>query len=721
MWRRLARAAPWLVALLLAGVQYRFLFADLMQCSRDLYGQHFPETWFLLERLRQGALPMWLPGERMGQPFMALLYTQVLYLPRVLTALWGGAIRGPNWMHAFHALFAFSGCFMASRRLGLSRWAAFVSAALFGLGPAFVVFSENLQFAASASWAGWSLWAALRVRAVPEPRRVAVLALMITGAVLAGAPEMVIWQGVMVVLVCGARGVIACVWSGLCAAVVLLPAAEMAREFTEPGSVPSGQLEWSTSFAQLWSLAVPDADRPREGGVWETSDQWFLASLFVGTAAVIFAAASVRRRRARPLLILAAICALLCLGHNFALSELVLQLPVLRSFRYPAKYTEGLLFAISMLAGVGVQRLRAMHPHHRWPFAAGAFGVVLGLFAASRAFEVRSGFTTGAAWALCVGLFALVLLLRVRRPFAVGAAVLVGFELLVAPRQPLVLCTVDELTASSPIAARLRAENVQRVSVWVDRDDDDVEWCWPTPAATVVRESRRRLSSLRYLEEGLQAIGGYGFRDPWRPARAFEQGETAYALAGVTHLVMNTWESPDFEGPTLQGEHRPPIDDVWVWRTREPAFPRAWLVTSLVAATDSEALAALRGSAHRFRREVLADAPGVQRGECASPAVTLSEPRPEVLIAQIDACDDGYLVLADAWYPGWVVSIDGAAATGFRADFFLRGVAVPKGRHEVRWEYHPRSMRLGAWLSVLGLGAMGVFGLRRRPFGRARA
>ena len=175
------------------------------------------------------------------------------------------------------------------------RASAFVSAASYGLGPAFVVFSQNLQFAASASWAGWSLWAALRVRAVPEPRRVAVLGLMVTGAVLAGAPEMVIWQGLLVVLVCGLRGVFACALAALATSVVLLPAAELAREFTEPGSVPSGQLEWSTSWAQLWSLGLPDADRPRVGGVWETSDQWFLASLFVGTAAVIFAGASLRR------------------------------------------------------------------------------------------------------------------------------------------------------------------------------------------------------------------------------------------------------------------------------------------------------------------------------------------------------------------------------------------------------------------------------------------
>ena len=392
MRRRLVRAAPWLGALLIAAVQYRFLFAGLVQCSRDLYGQHFSETWYLLQRLHAGQLPLWLPHERMGQPFLALLYTEVLYPPRVLFAWLSDEVRGPNFMHAFHALFAFAGSFLAARRLGLGRWAAFVAAAPFALGPAFVVFAQNLQFAASAAWAGWNLWAALRVRALANPRAVVVLALTMTGAVFAGAPEMVLWQAVMVVLVCGWRGLVAAGWSAVAGAVVLLPAAELAREFTEPGVMPSGQLEWSASLSQLVSFAVPDGDRPRLGDIWGGGDQWFWASLFAGTATVILAAAGVTRRRARPLVVLAVGCAVLALGRNFAVAELLLQLPVLRAFRYPAKYAIGALFAVSMLAGVGAGRLLASARAGRsqWAFVAGVVGVAFGLVIASRVMVVRS-------------------------------------------------------------------------------------------------------------------------------------------------------------------------------------------------------------------------------------------------------------------------------------------------------------------------------------------
>jgi hypothetical protein len=269
------------------------------------------------------------------------------------------------------------------------------------------------------------------------------------------------------------------------------------------------------------------------------------------------------------------------------------------------------------------------------------------------------------------------------------------------------------LSAPSPIAATLRAQQAGRVSLWVDRDD--VPWCEPTDAAIVVRTSKQRLSVLRFVEEGVRSIGGYGFRDPPRPARAFEQGATAYALAGVTHFVLNTWETPPFIGPTPE---LTAVNDVWLWRA-SGAFERSWFVGQAVEATEAQALEALAGPAERFHHEVLREGPSSGPGARCESTVALTEPRPELVIEQVDACQDGYLVLADSWYPGWQVTIDGGEASPFKADFFLRGVAVPKGHHEVIWRYDPWSVRLGAWLSVLAFASMAIASSKR--FGHLRA
>ena len=712
----------------MALLQYRYLFADSMQCSRDLYGQYFSDTWFLLQRWREWSVPLWLPHERLGQPFMALLYTEALYPPRVLTALLGGEIRGPNWMHAFHALFAFAGSFLAARRMNLGRAAAFVAAVPFALGPSFVVWAENLSFAASAAWAGWNVWAALGVRATPTARRVAVLALTMTGAVFAGAPEMVLWQAVLVISVCGIRGLLATAWSALTGAVLLLPAAELSREFTRAGSAPAGQLEWSASLAQLVAIALPEADRPRVGAIWGTSDQWFWASLFIGASVVALSFAGVLlRKRARRLFAIAVFFALLSMGRNFGLAELFLRLPVLDGFRYPAKYLAATLFVVSMLAGIGVNRLQALARSRRIVngFFAATVGVAIGLVASARLLTgLREGFAAASAWSLCISvLLAAILVWRSSRHLALTTAGLVALEMLLAPRQPLLLCDADGLTTGSPIAQRLRVEGVQRISARVDRDDEEVEWCEPTPAETIVRTSKQRLSNLRFVEEDLRAVSGYGFRDPWRLTAAFARGSTPFQLAGVSHLVLNTWSSPRFEGatPDVVASER----DVWLWKMPAP-FPRSWFVGQARVVSDEEALEALAGPAERFRREVLVGQEAGSRGfdrvahsERYREAVT-TEPYPELIVSHLDAPTDGYVVLADAWYPGWAVFIDGVEAQPFRANFFLRGVAVSRGSHEIEWRYQPTSVRLGGLLSLLGLTVIAVV-LTLKRFGHVPA
>ena len=69
----------------------------------------------------------------------------------------------------------------------------------------------------------------------------------------------------------------------------------------------------------------------------------------------------------------------------------------------------------------------------------------------------------------------------------------------------------------------------------------------------------------------------------------------------------------------------------------------------------------------------------------------------------------GLLVLSEAWFPGWVASVDGAPAEILRADYVLRGVALGAGSHRVRFDYRPRSVKIGAGLTLLGV--CGVLGL----------
>jgi hypothetical protein len=72
----------------------------------------------------------------------------------------------------------------------------------------------------------------------------------------------------------------------------------------------------------------------------------------------------------------------------------------------------------------------------------------------------------------------------------------------------------------------------------------------------------------------------------------------------------------------------------------------------------------------------------------------------------VDALSDGYVVLADAFYPGWSATVDGSAAPILRANFSSRAVAVRAGRHQVRMQYEPPGFATGWRVSTLALGVL---------------
>jgi uncharacterized membrane protein YfhO len=89
-----------------------------------------------------------------------------------------------------------------------------------------------------------------------------------------------------------------------------------------------------------------------------------------------------------------------------------------------------------------------------------------------------------------------------------------------------------------------------------------------------------------------------------------------------------------------------------------------------------------------------------------------------VMEVQTSSSSDAFLVTSDTWYPGWQATIDGAPASIFRANYALRGVRVPAGRHLVRFEYRPKMFYLGTAISVLTL--LALIGILAVPFVKSR-
>ena len=160
------------------------------------------------------------------------------------------------------------------------------------------------------------------------------------------------------------------------------------------------------------------------------------------------------------------------------------------------------------------------------------------------------------------------------------------------------------------------------------------------------------------------------------------------------------------------------VDDVEDFTILENprALPRAYVVYRTEAAPgEPKLLARLASPAFDPLRSALVENlrpignPAASRGHAAT--IVVDEPERVEIEAELAA--SGLLVLADTYAPGWVATVDGAAAEIFPTNELFRGVLVPPGRHRIRFEYPATSLLVGALCSLAGWIVVGFLWVGR--------
>lgn len=135
-------------------------------------------------------------------------------------------------------------------------------------------------------------------------------------------------------------------------------------------------------------------------------------------------------------------------------------------------------------------------------------------------------------------------------------------------------------------------------------------------------------------------------------------------------------------------------------------LPRAFVVSQAQTVNDdAAALAAISDPGFDpAKRVVLSGTQANVRQAFNSPhEASLVIYEPERVVIETSGESDGWLVLTDAWYPGWRATVDGAPVEIARADVLFRAAPVPAGRHRVEFAFAPASLQLGMGISLLTL------------------
>jgi hypothetical protein len=86
---------------------------------------------------------------------------------------------------------------------------------------------------------------------------------------------------------------------------------------------------------------------------------------------------------------------------------------------------------------------------------------------------------------------------------------------------------------------------------------------------------------------------------------------------------------------------------------------------------------------------------------------------PHEVVVEAKASLDGFLFLADAYYPGWKAYVDGEEEKIYAADYLFRAVFLPRREHRVEFRYEPLSFRIGLAITSLTLLVLCVLVLTR--------
>ncbi len=152
-------------------------------------------------------------------------------------------------------------------------------------------------------------------------------------------------------------------------------------------------------------------------------------------------------------------------------------------------------------------------------------------------------------------------------------------------------------------------------------------------------------------------------------------------------------------------------------------LPRVWLAHETKVLTGPEILNLIRtaklpdGKVWDPRSVALVegpvDFPPAAIDKDASVQITSHEPNR--ITIKTKSSEPSILIQSENHYPGWRAYVDGRLVETLRVDYNLRGVTLPAGEHNVEFVYRPKSVLIGAVISLLTLIGLIVWWMRLLP------
>lgn len=176
---------------------------------------------------------------------------------------------------------------------------------------------------------------------------------------------------------------------------------------------------------------------------------------------------------------------------------------------------------------------------------------------------------------------------------------------------------------------------------------------------------------------------------------AVSKSMTAYNMLNTKYFIVQNSPEGVLQNPTACGN--------------------AWFVNGIqqVASHDEE-MAAIANidplETAIIHKEFEADLYGYKFGKSASSSITLTDFHPDHLVYESQNETDGLAVFSEVIYTnGWRAYLDGEEIPIYRANYILRALKIPAGKHKVEMVFAPTSYTVGEAVSLAGSSIFVLF------------
>jgi hypothetical protein len=757
------------LGLMILAFYHQLWWPDRILVKRDATMTFLPVKQYMLDRLRSGELPEWFPYDALGRSFIGVAITGVFH-PFTLLYFLFPAADALRLSVLLSCLLAAGGAFWLGRHLGLSATGSLLAGFAFACSGYVVSMTENIQYLYSICLVPLMLLALDRALADRLEWTAAAAALWATvflnGDIQTGyyfAFVALLWA---VMRAPGSLPRVLRTLSGVAGLTALLAGIQLGPSLmvflgSNLRHSPIFQefvLQWSTHPLRLLTMLAWPVSTESEPGVImglffdNVAITPWAESLYLGVPLLGLALFGARRRRdLRVFTALGLLALLLALGRHGGLYDIFRHtIPLWSVFRYPEKWMGFVSLSAAMLAGAGLDALRADQRHAKPWLTAACLCVGAGLFLVTATAQTLLAIqyettmkiardvaeTSARAWLISgvaaggVGLLigaAEKHWLRVG-PLLAGIVAITAMDLTAANARAYFTAprAVAEFTPPflRTLTAREGALAPGRFRVATLHFGDRISW----PSLLEERIGYHGAGAIHYrqaLNGGLNTeFGIEGFRSSLpgaHPAvdvinRLHAYG--VYARMNVSYFVDLRSRITDQRLADSLVEELPEYDLVLA-RNPVPAKPRAYLSRKPEPASAPPAPDALFTRPDFLSGDVdVIETSDALPGAAAAGQAVVERYAPERVVVRTEAPAPAVLVLVDAFDPGWRAALDtGEALPILRANILTRAVVVPAGVHRVTFSYHTPLLKAGAGASatgvILSLALIG-FAWRRR-------